>query len=437
MGSSLNNKPPKMEILTLSHSHRANHLLTHFHNSVEPLLDAQWKTAKQDPLRHFKPSYTPSSVNFSPRALLWELRGGYGALGAYEYVDEPVEYEGEVIAQKRLEKSAYQRALDAGDELPELNVENTSYWSDYSRVIYEPKSFNVLEDWEFSTEYPLGRLTMGKEQQFKGFTVGVAEWRKVGQDYMEDRYRVSLEECDQIQGLNVLCELDSAWGGFTSEMLKDLKDDYSPKTAVVTWALYTDVPLKEQVERIRTFVELQQHSSVIVPLKQMDESWWINGALQSIPYESFQSVAGSHKGVNFNTLCDSITGGSNRHMVNQTSAISGQKSWEYNDLFAEGHLFTETTLKRGEPTDKLTQNQREYIIDTPLARPDSFPKILSEDPTVAFTTSSGTRAGLLKMRKQVDRFVRGDDREELIDELETLAERYVHGWEDDSDEGDY
>jgi hypothetical protein len=442
------------EILTLSQSHTANHLITHFYNAQDSYISyANWKDSPNDPIVHFKPTFTPTTINFTPRAFLWELNGGYGSLGKYEYSEQPRgDSHDELIQREKILKSDYQRALDQGRPTPLLKQEDISYWSDYSRVIYEPNSFNVLSNWEFDPkEYPKGRLTMGKQREFKNFDVGVEEWSHVGTEYLEDKYRVSLESCDLLNGVNIVTELDSAWGGFTSEMIKELRDDYNPKSCFITWGLYDDLELinRERLERIRAFVELQRHSSLFVPLKSMDENMWINGALQSIPFETFQTL-NSEKGLNvsFHSLLESLNMGSNRHLVSNVNVINGKKRLGMNDFFKQkGSVHTFSRLKIHRPSKGMNfekelskeRNTSEHIMKQVFPTPDSYPRdlISSHDTlTVEYSVDNSIKLGLIDMKRFVAKFVRGDERADLIDELETLAEKYEYGWADDSDEDD-
>lgn len=451
------------EVLTLAHGQRTGHLAAHFYNQQDVYVDyTDWKHSQNDTQVHFKQTFRPTTLDFTPRVLLWDLNGGYGALGQYEYEhvnEHQHENEGNgadvtLTRRRRIPKSAYQTALDMGTAVPTLNTDNTLYWSDYSRVIYEPKSFNVLQHWEFDpVDYPEGRLALGQQKQFKGFDVGVNEWKDVGVEYMEDKYRVSLEECDLLNGINVLTELDSSWGGFTSEMVKALRDDYNPKSSLITWAQCSnDIQgTKGQLlDRIRAFVELQRSSSLLIPLKIMDESMWTNGALQCLPFDSFQTLNSENtQSVNFHALVDSLTLGTNRHLITNVSVKHGNKEWEFGGLFANRssmHQFSELGIHRPStsgvvPTnisdDRNNRNTTtEYTMKQAFTPPDSFPQdFISANDTlsVSFTTSSSTRNVLHNWRQLVGKYARGDDREELADELDTLAERFSHGWSDDED----
>ncbi len=78
------------------------------------------------------------------------------------------------------------------------------------------------------------------------------------------------------------------------------------------------------------------------------------------------------------------------------------------------------------------------MIDVPLKfnPPDTFPtsikdKITNQLQGHSLMVSNKPNEMLLSMMECVSRFMKGDDREELIDELEQAAEQYH--WENDFD----
>ncbi|CAM9016852.1 unnamed protein product [Wickerhamomyces anomalus] len=478
------------EVINISLSQRANHLSTHFYNAQESYLDYTKSVSKADnnPNVFFKPTLSrdKSTVNYNPRALIWDLKGGFGALGQFEYFvseEDEDEWKGktESIARDRIPKSAYQKALDNNSRVPQLDTSNTLYWTDYSRVLYEPKAYNELKNWEVDPKnYPKGRLALGQEREFVDYQVGVEEWKNdyTGVSFLEDKYRTSLEECDSLTGLNVVSEVDSAWGGFTSEMLHELRDDYNPKNSLFTWGIFNgkkmeDLSNKEILSRIRTFLELQRSSSLFLPLatpKNLPESLninrsshWQTSVLQTLIFEPFQTITSQREhNVNFNTIEDNLTLGSQRRIVSTVKASTGNLNFDFaNEFFVEAknpHEFSRSSVHRpakissqedfkdssqepGKSTSiegqKVDKSQTDYSSKLPFGTPDSFPDFInpSDNVTATLGITTAPRKTLITMKTFVSKFVRGDDRENMIQELETLAEDYEHGW-NDSDESD-
>lgn len=494
------------EILTLSLSQRANHLTTHFYNAQESYFDyTRTSTSSSDwtndPTVHFRPSLqSNNTVNYHPRALIWDLNGGFGSLGQFEYFPQregaggeqeeaaadPLAFNRGVIKRERIRKSEYQKALDYGLALPDLKAAEVQYWSDFNRVVFEPKTFNALQDWVYDpVTAPEGSLAsaLTEKRAFKGFEVGVQEWDKVGLDFMEDKYRVSLEECDSLNGINVVSDLDSAWAGFTSQMLTELRDDYNPKSMVFNWAVYNGRSMKELtnrevLNRIKAFVELNKSSSLLIPLgtpqfSKSSGSLWETSALQNIVFESLQTLnsqtpSSSYSDrVNFHHLEACLVRGTHRTVVSNVTAQIGQEEINFCGKFYESfkrdnrdnHQFNAIAVQRpsqnqpsgtssgtssvavAEPEDKEQQQQRtttNYNLHKPYATPSSYPQtFISSDATTSISLSmeSSARRTFLDMKDWISKMVRGDERAEMIDELSTMAAEYEYGW-GDSDESD-
>lgn len=485
------------EVINISLSQRANHLSTHFYNSQESQLDYTKSVSKaeNDPNVFFKPTLSrdKTTINYNPRALIWDLKGGFGALGQFEYFqaeDEDDDWQGNTqsMARDRIPKSAYQKALDNYEKVPDLDTSNTLYWTDYSRVLYEPKAYNELSNWEVDPKnYPKGRLSLGQEREFVDYQVGVKEWKNdsVGVNFLEDKYRISLEEADSLIGLNVVSDVDSAWGGFTAEMLHELRDDYNPKNSIFTWGIFNGRELKalsgeECLSRIRTFLELQRSSSLFIPLctpKALPDSLninrsshWQTSALQTLVFEPFQTIMSQRENrVDFSTIENNLTLGSQRRIVSNVNASTGTLKFDFSSEFfvqksKDPHTFSRSTVHKppqnsssSDRTDFIKssessnlkgkadildqRSQIDYYSKIPFGTPDSFPDFVNPNDNLSATLKITTapRKTFMEMKTFVSKFVRGDDRENMIQELETLAEEYEHGWNDSdqSDDDDY
>lgn len=102
------------------------------------------------------------------------------------------------------------------------------FWSDYNRVFYHPKSIVQLHEYELnSTLMPFERWETGDEL----FANLDRE-----HDLLDRDLRPFLEECDQLQGLQIMTGTDDAWGGFASKYLERMRDELG-KTSVWVWAL--------------------------------------------------------------------------------------------------------------------------------------------------------------------------------------------------------
>ncbi|KAH3666414.1 hypothetical protein WICMUC_005682 [Wickerhamomyces mucosus] len=473
------------EVLNLSLSQRANHLTTHFYNAQESYLDYSVSSTESpnDTNVYFKPTLAANNtINFNPRALIWDLNGGFGSLGQFEYVSKgevsedssPAQFQTSIISKPRIPKAQYQKSLDNGEVLPKLDKSNTHYWSDYSRVIYEPKSFNVLSKWEFDPiEYPRGRLSFGQEREFMGYDLGLEEWKDLGIEFLENKYRIMLEECDLINGINLVTEIDSAWGGFGSGLLNELRDDYNPKSSIFQWGLFNNKSIsqlsnKEILSRIKTFLELSKNSSLFIPLglpkfRQFDqENMWESSSLQNLVFETVQVLNSQRENRStFHQFESALTIGDKRNLITKVAATIGSETIEFSQNFFKpfyprkpqkvqsDYTFSKSIIKRPSQSsvsladlsvsasthDRTTS---EYKTSLSFPTPDSYPQDIissSDSLNVTLDIDSSARRLLLDMKSFVSKFVKGDERSDIIDELSELAAEYEHGW-NDSDESD-
>jgi len=124
--------------------------------------------------------------------------------------------------------SDYQTRLDAGLKPPPLTTSSVRYWSDYSRLYYHPKSLVQLSDFELSD------TLMPFETWELGFDLFEKMEREV--DIMDRDLRPFVEECDGMQGMQILTGIDDAWGGWASGWIERLRDEYG-KPSIWTWGL--------------------------------------------------------------------------------------------------------------------------------------------------------------------------------------------------------
>ncbi|KAF5102472.1 hypothetical protein D0Z00_000399 [Geotrichum galactomycetum] len=316
---------------------------------------------------------------FTPRALIWDMRGGYGSMKktnalysdgfddnsdasdarnnalVWDQGSKPLK----VIQEDQVAANEYQQALDTGKDVLKkaaaLNPETTRYWSDYSNIYYNPKSFHQLNNWEYDpVRFPRGK-PRGEEsdggRQFVDYETGATEFSEMnvgGEDaYLEYVFRPALEACDSLSGVTISTEADSAWGGFTVKVLEELREEYIPKCPVFTWALYDGKvgakidhttsyknikQSRQQVlSRIKTTTALARDSTLFIPISKPQASIlknydvgsnWHSTALLSLPFETISVLSSlrSEKRVSMQTVAEYLQCGSTRNIVSSTEA---------------------------------------------------------------------------------------------------------------------
>lgn len=172
-----------------------------------------------------------------PRTVIYDLKGGFGSLrkiNALYEVEDQGQAEGVwggrtvVHKQQPIEQSSYQQSLEAGLEPPELTTSSVRYWSDFNRVYFHPRSIIQLNEFELNSSLvPFEKWATGQDL----FSSLDKEHDLVDRDL-----RPFIEEADHMQGIQVFTTFDDAWGGFSTDYVERLRDEYG-KTDIWVWGL--------------------------------------------------------------------------------------------------------------------------------------------------------------------------------------------------------
>ncbi|KAF1927184.1 mtDNA inheritance protein dml1 [Didymella exigua CBS 183.55] len=299
------------EIVTLQFGSQSNYLGTHFWNTQESYFTypPEPESAVNHDV-HFRAGIAPDgSDTFTPRALIYDLKGAFGSMrkisALYEaeddrsILDQTGVWPSKPVVQKAapIPQSTYQQHLDAGLEPPQLSTSTVKYWSDYSRVYYHPKSIVQLSEFDVND-----RL-----MPFESWDVGMDLFEKLERevDLVDRDLRPFIEECDGLQGLQIMTGVDDAWGGWASGWIERLRDEYG-KLSIWTWGLgdqggNTAIPRDRRLQQIvtssRSLQPLAEQSSVYIPLSNRpakvprylsfdSTSAWHVSALQAVGVES-------------------------------------------------------------------------------------------------------------------------------------------------------
>ena len=113
--------------------------------------------------------------------------------------------------------STYQQALDQGLQPPELRTETVRFWSDYNHIFYHPRSIVQLNEYELNSSL----------RPFEKWQTGDELFANLDRehDLLDRDLRPCLEECDQLQGIQVFTGIDDAWGGFAAKYLERMSDE--------------------------------------------------------------------------------------------------------------------------------------------------------------------------------------------------------------------
>lgn len=202
---------------------------------------------------HFRPGVgVDGTETFTPRTVIYDLKGGFGTLrklnALYELEEQRAPSAGVwnggapvICPQPAIEPSAYQIALEAGEQPPPIQKESVRYWSDFNRVYFHPKSIVQLNDYELNSSL----------QPFENWDAGEELFNSLDKevDLLDRDLRPFAEEADQMQGIQIMASMDDAWGGFAAKYLDRLRDEYG-KTTVWIWGLEDSIKHTPRVSQI-------------------------------------------------------------------------------------------------------------------------------------------------------------------------------------------
>ncbi|KAJ5746983.1 uncharacterized protein N7511_008679 [Penicillium nucicola] len=428
------------EIVTLQLGQRANYLATHFWNLQESYFTYnESEESNVDHDVHFRPGVgADSSETYTPRTVIYDLKGGFGTLRKNNALYELSEdynagqglWDGQEIVQRQtpIQPSEYQRSLDLGTQAPRLTSESVRYWSDYNRVFYHPRSIVQLN------EYELNSQTM----PFEDWNVGEDLFHNLDKehDLIDRDVRPLLEECDQLRALQLFSGSDDAWGGFAARYVERLKDEYGKKSIWV-WAIEDGTrtqrhhQFKKDTNKARSLYSISPQVSLYAPIIDLPhklpsylnvdrQSEWqkaalIASAIETVtlpsrlrPYQHFEaSLAGedgTHTIFELQTSINKINDSHTKTSSNEEGSSKAQTEFDidfaYDGEHQGAHIFNQVQVTRGteleqegKPTDerdvghlrKLRLYNSEAMLQsyhTPLSLPmlDSFPHDMFPTP---------------------------------------------------------
>ncbi|KAI8880500.1 tubulin nucleotide-binding domain-like protein [Backusella circina FSU 941] len=130
--------------------------------------------------------------------------------------------------------------------------QSVNNWSDYNRIYYHPRSINQITTHQMDDDVsPFDNYTIGR-QAYKD--------NEKEADTFDENVRFFAEECDSLQGFQILTNVDDAFGGFTEGLLSDMRDEYA-KTPIITYGL-SDSHAAFRTERIKQKIILNRALSM-------------------------------------------------------------------------------------------------------------------------------------------------------------------------------
>ncbi|CCE63902.1 hypothetical protein TPHA_0G00660 [Tetrapisispora phaffii CBS 4417] len=479
------------EIINISISHRSNHLTTQFYNNKEKLLYTEDRPNTVDVFLNGTKDLISKTASYSPRALLWDSKLGNGSLGTFQYSESNDYYDpnkenlkevGEslVVTHPRIQKSIYQEALDSGAPVPKLGINNSRYWSDYSHLIYNSKSLQNLNSWYHDVENPnLPDFEKLGQQKFQNYETGFQEFSdNYVSDFFDINLHYQLEQCDSLQGFNLITDVDNAWGGFSTAVLQELKNEL-PKSNVFTWTFNEDDALngktmkeraitKQSLSRItqklKASINLIEESDLFIPLYADPKltNWELSSKICKI-FDAVNSVFDQNNVEQVRSmeyLVNCISDGTNDQNIisNITESHNEDEIYSYFPLINKFDLKSKVSYHEFSNCDIIREsNNNETLYENEKDKNNNdrihlrtlktyryFPSDTISDEYKSNNDSNITLASTEVCRNVfkhwnhiVTKYFRNDtDREQLKEDISSRAAAYEYGWYDDEDSGD-
>jgi len=136
-----------------------------------------------------------------------------------------------------VEEHDYQHHLNLGTESSALSANKIRFWSDFNRVYYHPRSLVQIYETELGPE----------QRAFTTWEAGEDLFESLDRenDLFERDVRPFIEECDQMQGLQMMTSVDDGWSGFASKYMDRLRDELGKGTIWVLASQEASTPQQQ------------------------------------------------------------------------------------------------------------------------------------------------------------------------------------------------
>ncbi|XP_035765180.1 protein misato homolog 1 [Neolamprologus brichardi] len=136
-------------------------------------------------------------------------------------------------------------------------------WSDFLRIHLHPRTISVIHQYNHD----------GEAHRLEAFGQGESLLQGSVLEELEDRLHFFVEECDYLQGFQVLCDLADGFAGLGSKVTELLHDSYGGR-GILTWGLLPvshpdSTPVKDLYRLLNCtlgMVHMASHSSLFCPL---------------------------------------------------------------------------------------------------------------------------------------------------------------------------
>uniref|UniRef100_A0A3B5MLF8 Protein misato homolog 1 n=1 Tax=Xiphophorus couchianus TaxID=32473 RepID=A0A3B5MLF8_9TELE len=272
------------ELITLQLGHYSNFVGTHWWNLQDASLCYDPGSAPPPEVQSdsvFREGQTPGgSVTYTPRLIAMDLKS------LRTLRQEGSLYDGGSVTvhkHSQPEKNCFLEDLEKLD-MDSFNSQLTrvqknyrlegsvTVWSDFLRLHLHPRSVAVIHQFNHDRE----------AHRLETFGQGESVLQGALLDELEDRLHFFVEECDYLQGFQVLCDLEDGFAGLGSKVTELLQDSYGGR-GILTWGM-APVVHRDSRDRYHLLnaalgtVNMAAHSSLFCPLTLLQAALWYHSS---------------------------------------------------------------------------------------------------------------------------------------------------------------
>ncbi|XP_051166015.1 protein misato [Leptopilina boulardi] len=308
------------EILTIQFGHYSNYIGTHWWNLQET--NFSYDPDNPSEINHdvlYREGETrQKQITYTPRLLLVDLKGSLGYLNEngtlYEnsskdkdilWYDENVQ----ISEEPEASKSSFIKDLDhptRNNEETEKSIEienNVNKWVDYLVPRFHPRTVNVVK--QYTHESP--------NQPFDVFNYGRNVWstESFSEDFT-DKIRNYVEECDLIQGFQVILDSTDGFAGLGSSCIQYLRDEYGK--SILSFPTFEGTNIEASaadlikiVNTVLCYQQIGENSSLFSPLGCREEIFPKTGKFRKFQYLDYDPQLKYHSAAILATALDTLT----------------------------------------------------------------------------------------------------------------------------------
>lgn len=316
------------EVITLQLGEYSNYIGTHWWNcqeagfdySQDVVSDINHDVLFREGLNHKR------EVTFTPRLILVDLKGSLGHQLVNDLYDNVYNesdvlnslstWPGDRVETIKTEADSSNSINEFQEDLKKIEnngggdldhkqynlEESVQYWTDFMRTRYHPKSFNLIQ------EYQHGNVT----QPFDCYLQGGEVWKSEAmREEFTDNIRSYVEECDCLQGFQILSDATDGFAGLCSSALQYIKDEYPSKACLV----FPVIPPRTSDSNFRLrnintallIASLSEMADMFSPLSLSADCWNQTESYREFPHLAYNPSLPYHSSAVLSTLLDSVS----------------------------------------------------------------------------------------------------------------------------------